>query len=374
MTVRPRPAGYFRARATDHLAIAVGTTKGLFLVSDGIPDGPFFKGQHVGSFVQVGNHYIAGVLHPVFGPSVRVSTDGGESWSDPADRPVALPPWAGESVVQLWQLHRDARSDDGDHPVIFAGAEPGCLFRSDDLGKSFQLVEGLWSHPHRSTWEPGGGGLGIHTILTHKARPDRIIVGVSTGGVYRSDDDGATWQARNAGIAAVHLPEPYVEFGQCVHKIAIDAESPDVLWLQNHWGIYRSEDAGDTWRDVGQPGTDAGVPSDFGFPIVAHPVEAGTAYVFPLESDEYRCCPEGRCRVYRTSDGAKKWEALETGLPASHAHLTVLRDAFAVGEVPPYPLAFGTRTGQVYASADGGDHWRLFADNLPPVLCVRILD
>ena len=174
---------------------------------------------------------------------------------------------------------------------------------------------------------------------------------ISTGGVYRSDDGGETWVAQPGNRGPV-LTEPSPTLGQCVHKVALDAVNADVMWAQNHWGVYRTEDAGDHWESVGHVGEPGGLPSDFGFPIVAHPEQADTAFVLPLESDAYRCTPEGRCRVYRTADGGLNWEALADGLPSANAHLTVLRDAFTIGVTPPCPLVFGSKSGQVFASVD----------------------
>lgn len=371
MTPRPGPSVSFRTRATDRISIAVGTTKGLFLLRDGSIVGPAFKGRAVMSVLGLDDRLLAGVTDPRFGPIIHTSLDEGDSWDEPTERSLSFPKKARASAAQVWQLQAQTMPDGSTR--VWAGVEPAALFYSDDLGKSFELLESLWKHPHRDRWEPGGGGLCLHTIVTHPEVPARILVGISTGGVYRSEDGGRSWAPSNKGILARHLPRPDAEYGQCVHKIAVDAAGPDILWLQHHWGIYRSENGGLSWEDVGLAGSELGVPSDFGFPIVAHPVEAGTAFVFPLESDTYRCSPDGACRVYRTSDAGKTWEPLTSGLPMANAHLSVLRDAFDVGQEAPYPLVFGTRTGQVFASADNGEYWRLLAEHLPPVLCVRVL-
>jgi hypothetical protein len=353
--------------------LMVGTTKGAFLFRSG-PDrdrfevtGPHFPGQAIHALAFDGRagrrRLLAATESSHWGAVVRWSDDLGRSWSDPAEGNVRFPPGSDAALARVWQLQPDG----ADRPdTVWAGVEPAALFRSDDGGETFELVKGLWDHPHRPSWTPGGGGLCLHTIVPDRADPERMWVAVSAAGVYRTDDGGASWQARNHGVRADFLPDPDPEFGQCVHKVAQAAGRPDTLYLQNHWGLYRSDDGAEHWVDVAN-----GVPSDFGFPVVAHPSDPDTAFVIPLDSDRFRCTPEGRARVYRTRDAGASWEPLVEGLPQRDAWLTVLRDGFAGDGLAPAGLYFGTRTGEVFASVDEGEHWRLVAGWLPPVLCVR---
>jgi photosystem II stability/assembly factor-like uncharacterized protein len=355
------------------VTVWIGTTKGLFTLR-GDPsgerlalEGPQLPGEEVPAVLPDkrggAERVVVASLSMHWGPTVRVSADGGASWSEPADGGLRFPADTDTVLRNTWQLAA-AASDAPD--TVYAGVEPAALFRSDDGGRSFELVRGLWDHPHRPQWQPGGGGLCLHTVLVHPSDPKRLYVGISTGGVYRTDDGGATWEASNSGIKIDQVPDPYPEFGQCVHKLAFDAGDPDTLYLQNHGGIYRSNDGAASWQSIAD-----GVASDFGFAVVAHPRRSGTAYVIPLDSAMFRWTPEGRPRVFRTVDGGASWQGLSQGLPQHDAYLTVLRDGFAHDGGDPLGLYFGTRTGQVYSSADGGDTWRLQADLLPPVLCVR---
>jgi hypothetical protein len=276
---------------------------------------------------------------------------------------VRFPEGSEGELKCIWQIELGG---DGDE-VAYAGVEPAALFASRDAGESWSLVQGLWDHPHRPRWNPGAGGLCLHTIVRHTGDPRRILVAISAAGVYRSDDGGATWQARNVGVRAQFLPEDqrYPEFGQCVHKVASHPSRPDRLFLQNHWGLYRSDDFGDSWQDIAN-----GVPSDFGFGMVVHPHDPDTVYIVPLESDIFRCTPEAKLRVYRTRDAGASWQALAGGLPQSDAYETVLRDALAVDSCARAGVYFGTRSGKVYASRDEGESWSAVAEGLPPVVCV----
>jgi hypothetical protein len=356
------------------VVVAVGTTKGLFTLrsTDGREhfelSAPALPGEEVyATCVDTRGpapRLFAGSVSNHWGPVLRRSDDLGASWTEDERAALAFPAGAETSLARIWQL---APGPVDEPDVLYAGVEPAALFRSDDGGRTFGLVRGLWDHPHRPAWEPGGGGLCLHTVLVHPDDADRLLVAISAAGVYRSDDGGDTWRAANRGIVAAFLPEaPTPEFGQCVHKVARDPGDPERLYLQHHGGIYRSDDGGDTWTAM------TGIAGmDFGFPVVAHPTRPGTAYLLPLESDGFRCTPDGRCTVWRTSDAGVTWEPLAVGLPQHDAHLTVLRDAFTTDGLDPAGLYFGTRTGEVYGSHDDGDTWQLLAAHLPPVLSVR---
>jgi hypothetical protein len=355
------------------ILVLVGTTKGafLFLSGPGWRDtrvsGPHFHGQPVYSLAYDDRtdrpRVLAGAESFHWGPQIYRSDDLGGTWNEPIKGSVRFPDTAGASLKRVWQLKPAGADQPG---VVYAGVEPAALFRSDDGGETFELMPGLWEHPHRPKWEPGGGGLCLHTVVLDPDAPTRMWVAISTGGVYHSSDGGASWQTRHQGVRAQFLPDPYPEFGQCVHKIAPAAGNPSRMYLQNHWGLYRSDDAGGLWQDIAN-----GVPSDFGFPVVAHPSDLDTAWVIPLTSDEFRCTADAKSRVFRTRDAGASWEPLSAGLPQRDAYLTVLRDGFTTDGADPAGLYFGTRTGELFASGDEGESWELLAGWLPPVLCVR---
>jgi photosystem II stability/assembly factor-like uncharacterized protein len=299
-----------------------------------------------------------------WGPVLRRSDDLGATWTEDEQAALRFPDGTDASLARIWQL---APGPVDQPDVLYAGVEPAALFKSTDGGRTFQLNQALWDHPHRPQWQPGGGGLCMHTVLVHPDDPDRLLVAASAVGVYKSDDGGKSWRASNSGIVPGFLPEGTdLEFGQCVHKVARDASDPDRLYLQHHGGIYRSDDGGDSWQEMTSI---AGM--DFGFPVVAHPTKPDTAYLLPLESDGFRCTPDGHCVVWRTDDAGKSWRPLTNGLPQEDSYLTILRDGFTTDGLDPAGLYFGTRTGTVYASSDDGDSWRLLAENLPPVMSVR---
>jgi hypothetical protein len=367
------------ARARSHVGekgdvlLLVGTTKGAFVFwSDPTRkrwrmEGPHFRGESVYALAFDGRggrrRTLAATRSFHWGSVVRASDDFGKTWTAPDRQNVRFPEASGLALTQIWQICPGA-ADDPD--VLYCGVEPAALFESRDAGETWSVVDGLLAHPHRPQWQPGGGGLCLHTIVVDPSDPRRMVVAISTGGVYRTQDGGRSWCPRNVGVRAQFLPDKYPEFGQCVHKVVHHPERPGRLFLQNHWGLYRSDDWGDSWQDVAN-----GVPSDFGFPIAIHPHDPDTAYILPLESDEFRCVPEAKLRVYRTRDAGASWEPLASGLPQRGAYETVLRDALTTDSLDPAGVYFGTRSGKLYASADEGDGWREIADGLPSIVCVK---
>jgi photosystem II stability/assembly factor-like uncharacterized protein len=353
--------------------VLVGTMKGAFLVRSNATrlrwetGGPWFPGQAVYALAYDARanrrRLWAGTGSMHWGAVLRSSDDFGKTWTNPEAANVRFPTESGVSLKQIWQI-RPGRADEPD--TLYCGVEPAALFESHDAGSTWSLNRGLFDHPHRPMWQPGGGGLCLHTIVPDPGDRRRLTVAISTGGVYRSDDGGRSWQVKNQGVRADFMPDKYPEFGQCVHKIVVHPSRPERLFLQNHWGLYRSDDRGDTWRDIAN-----GVPSDFGFAMVMHPHDPDTVYIVPIESDEFRCTPEGKLRVYRTRDGGASWEALTRGLPQKDALETVLRDAMAADPLNPAGIYFGTRSGQLWGSNDGGTSWSLIRSGLPPIVCVR---
>ena len=295
-----------------------------------------------------------------WGPSVMWSDDDGATWSERADGAIAFPESAGVAVERIWTLEPDAREPG----VVWAGCEPHSLWRSSDGGASFELNAGLWEHPHRPQWQPGGGGATVHTIVP---RTDgSMLIAMSAGGVYRSPDSQGDWIPANRGITAGFQPDEFPEFGQCVHRIAIDAVNEHRVYAQNHGGTFRSDDSGTSWQPI-----DAGLPADFGFVILAHPTRADRAWLLPIDSATMFPA-DGRLELWQTDDAGSTWAAVGAGLPTDH-YASVLRDAAHVIEHDgDAAIAFGTRNGCVFASLDGGATFTEVASKLPDVLSVRI--
>ncbi len=361
--------------------LLIGTQKGAFTAtSDGTRQGwalsgPLFGGWEVyhvaGSPVEPDRLY-ASQSSGWFGQILQRSDDGGVSW-----RPVGNTfsytgevgthqwydgtphPW---EFARVWHLEPSATDPD----AVLAGVEDAALFRTTDGGGSWSEVAGLRSHPSGSGWQPGAGGMAVHTILVHPDDPRRIHVAISAAGVFRTDDGGATWRPCNRGLHSEGLPDTDAEVGHCVHRIARHPSRPDVLFMQKHWDVMRSDDGGESWIEVS-----GDLPSDFGFPIAVHAHEPDTVYVVPVTSDSEHYVPGGRLRVYRSRTGGNEWEPLTEGLPQQDCYVNVLREAMAVDTLDPCGLYFGTTGGQVYSSADGGDRWTSVVRDLPRVLSVE---
>lgn len=346
--------------------LLIGTRKGAFILEsdserrDWRARGPFCETWPIHHMVRSpsdGTLY-AGGGSEWYGPTVWRSADMGSSWEQSSDGLTYGD--NGPAIITVWNVTPSNGS-------VYAGVEPAGLFRSDDGGRSWQHVEGLRNHPSTPSWQPGNGGLCLHSIVPHPTDDARMWVGISAVGTFATEDGGQTWEARNKGVRADFLPDPNPETGQCVHKLALHPQRPDVLFQQNHCGVYRSEDAGREWRDI-----TPGLPSQFGFPFAVHPQKPSTIYVIPLNGDDAgRVMPDGRTAVWRSRDDGQNWQRLSDGLPQENAYLGVLREAMATDSLDPAGIYFGTSTGQVFASADEGESWQLIADYLPAVWSVE---
>ena len=365
----------------DRVLLSIGTRKGLFVAEAARTRGRFDLRGPFGAGVAVYASLIdtrgtprvyASSCNPFFGMKVLRSTNLGKTFKETASAP-AFPKDDGRALANIWSLEAgDDRKD------LWCGVEPASLFRSADGGDSWEMVPGISNHEHARKWQPGAGGLCMHTIIRDGSR---VHLGISTGGHYLSEDGGQTFRASNQGVGAGFVPDPYPEFGQCVHKIARHPDAPGRLYMQNHggWGnwngpggprpdigVLRSDDHGKTWRSIAK-----GLPSDFGFPIVVHPHDADTVYVMPLEPMT-RTCPGGAPAVWRSEDGGDSWRRLAKGLPKKQSFFTVQRDAMDVDELKRPALYFGTTTGQLWIGRNGGEKFECLFDALPPIHNVKV--
>ena len=362
--------------------LLVGTHKGAFIMTSDEKrkkwdiTGPHFAGWEIyhmnGSSVDPDRIY-ASQSTGWFGQVIQRSSDGGKTW-EAVDNKFAYEgavgthkwydgtphPW---EFKRVWNLQPSLTEKD----TVFAGVEDAALFKSIDGGKSWKELPGL-RKVKSDEWQPGAGGMCLHTILIDPSNPKRMFVAISAAGAFRTEDGGETWKAITKGLASPNeLAEPAPEVGHCVHNIALHPARPDVLFMQKHWDVMRSDNAGDLWHEVS-----GNLPSDFGFPIAVHAHEPETIYVIPIKSDSEHYTPEGKLRVYRSRSGGNEWEALTKGLPQKDCYVNILRSALAVDTLDSCGIYFGTTAGQVYASADSGDSWNAIVENLPYVLSVEV--
>ena len=361
--------------------VLVGTRKGAFvLTSDGSRRewdvaGPHFGGweiYHVAGSPADPDRIWASQSTGWFGQLVQRSDDGGRSWEAVGndfryDGVAGTHQWY-DGTPHPWEFARvwHFEPSPADRDVVYAGVEDAALFRSDDGGATWNELAGLRGHGSGPGWQPGAGGMCLHTIVLDPRDDDRMFVAISAAGVFRTADGGKSWEPANRGLHSAQLPDPDAEVGHCVHRIAVHPDRPDVLYMQKHWDVMRSDDGGNSWEEVS-----GDLPSDFGFPIAVHAHEPETVYVVPIKSDGEHYPPDARLRVYRSRTGGNEWEPLTRGLPQENCYVNVLRDAMAVDGLDPCGLYVGTTGGQVYGSADAGDSWAPIVRDLPAVLSVE---
>jgi photosystem II stability/assembly factor-like uncharacterized protein len=406
--------------------VLVGTKKGAFILTSDAKragnaknwnvSGPHFAGwevYHMKASPVDPNRIYASQTSGWFGQIIQRSDDGGETWHQPGTPKPAAPepagpahdpsePTAGSSSEGMpkgesnkfvynedpkrggapltthqwydgtqhpWEFkrvwHIEPSLDDPN--TAYAGVEDAAIFKTTDGGKTWNELAGLRGHGTGPQWSPGAGGMGLHTIVLDPKNKNRIYIAISAAGAFRTDDGGKTWKPINKGLKSDYIPNPEAQVGHCVHRIAIHPSKPDTVFMQKHWDIMRTDNAGDQWTEVS-----GNLPTDFGFPIDVHAHEPETIYVVPITSDSLHYPPEGKLRVYRSKSGGNEWEALTNGLPQSDCYVNVLRDAMAVDALDPCGIYFGTTGGQVYASADAGNSWNAIAEHLPGVLSVEV--
>ncbi len=386
--------------------VLVGTRKGAFVLKSDAKrerwdvSGPHFAGweiYHLKGSPADPNRLYASQSSGWFGQIIQRSDDGAKTWhqpgtppGEPTTTPEGMPkgesnnfvydtsPETGKPLTthqwydgtphpwefkRVWHLEPSLTDPD----TVYAGVEDAALFRSTNGGRTWQELAGLRGHDSGPSWQPGAGGMCLHTILLDPGNPERIFIAISAAGAFRTDDAGKTWQPINGGLHSLYIPNPTAEVGHCVHRIAMHPSRPSVLFMQKHWDVMRSDDAGKSWHEVS-----GNLPTDFGFPIDVHAHEPETIYVVPIKSDSEHYPPDGRLRVYRSRTGGNEWEALTKGLPQRHCYVNVLRDAMAVDSLDPCGVYFGTTGGQVYASTDAGDSWAPIVRDLPSVVSVEV--
>jgi hypothetical protein len=365
-----------------NIKVFVGTRKGAFILTsndkrkDWKIEGPFFAGweiYHITASPVNPNRLYASQSSGWFGQVIQRSDDGGKTWNPVGNNfsyegdtgthqwfDGTQKPW---QFKRIWQIQPSVTEPE----TVFAGAEDAALFKSTDGGMTWMELAAL-RQVRGNLWQPGAGGMGLHTILLDPEKPGSIVIAISAAGAFRTDDGGLTWKAINRGLnSGSELPDPTAEVGHCVHNLAMHPSRPDTLFMQKHWDVMRSDDAGGMWREIS-----GNLPSDFGFPIAVHAYEPETIYVVPIKSDSEHFPPDGKLRVYRSRSGGNEWEPLTYGLPQKDCYVNVLRSALAVDQMDSCGIYFGTTGGQVYASPDGGDHWEAIVHDLPAVLSVEV--